>query len=164
MTPTSKFQGSGNKIVRIAETEAQQIALLANASLLADELLPRAAMKLSPLNQAAYKDDPRGGLSERQNRVKQLNSYIAMSVYNLLMELYAKLNRMAAMAADMFDDIEEGPRPLGPLGLQQFYLDMKFVICFASQGRYLSRNLRWAVNDIISKALAAFSATGMDPY
>lgn len=45
----------------------------------------------------------------------------------------------------------------------QFYLDMKFVMCFASQGRYLSRNLHRVVNEIISKAVAAFSATGMDP-
>lgn len=66
----------------------------------------------------------------------------------ILQELYVKLNRMAAIAADMFvgrerfamlllmrltetvvlwlsqdqsfwDDIEEGPRPLGHLGLQQ---------------------------------------------
>lgn len=46
----------------------------------------------------------------------------------------------------------------------QFYLDMKFVMCFAAQGRYLSRNLHRVVNDIISKAMNAFSATGMDPY
>lgn len=45
----------------------------------------------------------------------------------------------------------------------QFYLDMKFVICFASQGRYLSRILQRVVNEIISKAMAAFAATGMDP-
>lgn len=45
----------------------------------------------------------------------------------------------------------------------QFYLDMKFVICFASQGHYLSRNLHRVVNEIISKAMAAFAATGMDP-
>lgn len=45
----------------------------------------------------------------------------------------------------------------------QFYLDMKFVICFASQGRYLSRNLHRVVNEIISKAMAAFASTGMDP-
>lgn len=45
----------------------------------------------------------------------------------------------------------------------QFYFDMKFVILFASQGRYLSRNLNRAVNEIINKALAAFSATGVDP-
>lgn len=45
----------------------------------------------------------------------------------------------------------------------QFYLDMKFVICFASQGRYLSRILHRVVNEIISKAMAAFAATGMDP-
>lgn len=40
---------------------------------------------------------------------------------------------------------------------------MKFVLCFAAQGRYLSRNLHRAVNEIISKAMAAFAATGMDP-
>ncbi|KAL2516156.1 Exocyst complex component EXO84B [Forsythia ovata] len=240
MEDEASFEGSGNKIVRMAETESQQIALLANASLLADELLPRAAMKLSPLNQATYKDDPRRGLSERQNRnpeqrewkrrlvssvdrlkdsfcrqhaldlifTEEGDSYLTADIYinmdgnvdeidwfpsPIFQELYAKLNRMAAIAADMFvgrerfatlllmrltetvilwlsedqtfwDDIEEGQTPLGPLGLQQFYLDMKFVICFASQGRYLSRNLRRAVNDIISKALAAFSATGIDPY
>lgn len=45
----------------------------------------------------------------------------------------------------------------------QFYLDMKFVICFASQGRYLSRNLARVVNEIISKAMAAFATTGIDP-
>lgn len=108
-------------------------------------------------------------------------------------ELFFKLSTMASIAAEMFagkerfatllmmkltetvilwlsqdqsfwDDIEEGPRPLGPLGLQQLYLDMKFVICFASQGRYLSRNLVRVINEIISKAIAAFEATGRDPY
>lgn len=64
----ANYEGSGNKIVRMADTEAQQIALLANASLLSDELLPRAALKLSPLNQANYKDDPRRRPSDRQNR------------------------------------------------------------------------------------------------
>ncbi|KAF5184222.1 Exocyst complex component exo84b [Thalictrum thalictroides] len=68
MEDEGNLEGSGNKIVRMAETEAQQIALLANASLLADELLPRAAMKLSPVNQANLKDDPRKRASERQNR------------------------------------------------------------------------------------------------
>lgn len=67
-----------------------------------------------------------------------------------IQELFTKLNRMASIAADMFvgreryatlllmrltetviiwlsedqsfwDDIEEGPRPLGPLGLQQVF-------------------------------------------
>lgn len=68
MEEEESFEDSGNKNVRVAETEAQQIALLANASLLADELLPRAAMKLSSLNQAPYKDDNRRRTSERQNR------------------------------------------------------------------------------------------------
>ncbi|GER28342.1 exocyst complex component 84B [Striga asiatica] len=240
MQEEADFEGSGNKIIRMAENEAQQIALLANASLLADELLPRAAMKLSPLNQANYNDDSRRRPIDRQNRnpeqrewkrrlvssvdrlkdcfcrqhaldlifTEEGESYLTAHMYinmdgnmdeiewfpsPIFQELFAKLNRMAGIAADMFvgrerfatlllmrltetvilwlsedqtfwDDIEEGPRPLGPLGLQQFYLDMKFVMCFASQGRYLSRNLHRVVNDIISKALAACSATGIDPY
>ncbi|XAR49807.1 hypothetical protein NMG60_11003954 [Bertholletia excelsa] len=240
MEEEANYEGSGNKIVRMADTEAQQIALLANASLLADELLPRAAMKLTPLPQANYRDDPRRKPVDRQNRhpeqrewrrrlvasVDRLkdsfcrqhaldliftedgDSHLNADMYinmdgnvdeiewfpsPIFQELYTKLNRMASIAADMFvgrerfatlllmrltetvilwlsedhsfwDDIEEGPRPLGPLGLQQFCLDMKFVICFASQGRYLSRNLNRVVNDIISKALQAFAATGMDPY
>lgn len=239
MEEEANFEGSGNKIVRMAENEAQQIALLANASLLADELLPRAAMKVSPLNQANYKDDPRRRHSDRQNRNPEQREWkrrLVISVDRLkdtfcrqhaldliftedgdshlnadmylnmdgnvdelewfpsliFQELYSKLNRMASIAADMFvgrqrfatlllmrltetvilwlsedqsfwDDIEEGPKPLGPLGLQQFYLDMKFVICFASQGHYLSRNLHRVVNEIISKAMSAFATTGMDP-
>ncbi|KAL8458835.1 hypothetical protein ACS0TY_036370 [Phlomoides rotata] len=240
MEEESNFEGSGNKIVRMAETEAQQMTLLANASLLADELLPRAAVKLSPSPQVNYKEDLRRRPIDRQNRnpeqrewkrrlsnsvdrlkdsfcrqhaldlifTEEGDSYLTADTYinmygnadeiewfpsPIFQDLYAKLNRMVGLAADMFagrerfatlllmrltetvilwlsedqtfwDDIEEGPRPLGPLGLQQFYLDMKFVMCFASQGRYLSRNLHRVINDIISKAIAAFSATGMDPY
>ncbi|CAM8903974.1 unnamed protein product [Rhodiola kirilowii] len=239
MEEEGNFEGSANKIIRMAETEAQQLALLANASLLADELLPRAAMKLSPFNQANQKDDPRRRPTDRQNRHPEQREWkrrLASSVDRLkdsfcrqhaldlifseegdsnltadmyidmngnadeiewfpspiFQELFLKLYRLANLAGDMFigrerfatlllmrltetvilwlsedqsfwDDIYEGPRPLGPLGLQQFYLDMKFVLCFASQGRYLSRNLNRVVNDIISKAMEAFSATGIDP-
>ncbi|KAL6496889.1 Exocyst complex component exo84b [Orobanche gracilis] len=265
MEEEANFEGSGNKIVRMAETEAQQIALLANASLISDELLPRAAMKLSPFSQ--YNDDSRIRPLDRQNRnpeqrewkrrlvncvdrlkdsfcrqyaldlifTEEGDSYLSADMYinmdgntdeikrfpspifqflcashlsgaclalrlapqamesRIALELYAKLNRVAGIAAEMFvgrerfvtlllmrltetvilwlsedqtfwDDIEEGPSPLGPLGLRQFYLDMKFVMCFASQGRYLSRNLHRVVNDIISKASTAFSSTCMDPY
>jgi hypothetical protein len=71
-------------------------------------------------------------------------------LYASIQELFVKLNRMASIAAEMFvgrerfatlllmrltetvilwlsedqsfwDDIEEGPRPLGPLGIQQVY-------------------------------------------
>lgn len=68
MEEEADFEGSGNKIVRMAETDEQQIALLANASLLADELLPRAAMKLSPLTHGNFKDDTHRRPSDRQNR------------------------------------------------------------------------------------------------
>ncbi|KAE9621251.1 hypothetical protein Lal_00023684 [Lupinus albus] len=239
MEEEASFDDSGNSIVRMAETEAQQIALLANASLLSDELLPRAAMKLSTINQAAYKDDNRR-TSDRQNRhpeqrewrrrlagsvdrlkdtfcrqhaldlifTEEGDSHLTADMYInmdgnadevewlpslIFQELFIKLNRMSNIAADMFvgrerfatlllmrltetvilwlsedqtfwDDINQGPRPLGPLGLQQFYLDMKFVVSFASQGRYLSRNLQRIVNEIISKAMSAFSTTGLDPY
>ncbi|KAK1414197.1 hypothetical protein QVD17_29938 [Tagetes erecta] len=240
MEEEANYEGSGNKIVRMAETESQQMALLANASLLADELLPRAAMKLTPSVQTMYTDDFRRRPSDRQNRnpeqrewkrrlasiVDRLkdsfcrqhaldliftedgDSHLTAEMYinmdesveeiewapsPIFQELYSKLHRMSAIAAEMFigrerfstlllmrltetvilwlsedqtfwDDIVEGSMPLGPRGLQQFYFDMKFVILFASQGRYLSRNLNRAVNEIINKALAAFSATGVDPY
>lgn len=236
----ANFEGFGNKIVQMAETEAQQLALLANASLLADELLPRAAMKLAPLDQTSQRTDDLRRPTDRQNRnpeqrewkrrllstvdklkdafcrqhaldlifTEEGDSHLSADMYInmdgngddvdwfpslIFQELYAKLNRMASLAADMFegrerfatsllmrltetvilwlsgdqsfwDDIEEGPRPLGPLGLRQLYLDMRFVICFASQGRYLSRNLNRGTNEIITKAVAAFSATGLDPY
>ncbi|XP_010255764.1 PREDICTED: exocyst complex component EXO84A [Nelumbo nucifera] len=71
MEEEENMEGSGNKIVRTAETEDQQIALLANASLLAEELLPRAAMKLSPVNQSGGNDDPSKRNSERQNRLPE---------------------------------------------------------------------------------------------
>lgn len=61
------LEGSATKIVRLAETEAQQIALLANASLLADELIPRAATKLFPQNRT---ETPRK-TAERQSRVPE---------------------------------------------------------------------------------------------
>lgn len=233
----ANLEGLGNKIVRMAETETQQLALLANASLLAEELLPRAAMKLSPMYQAGM-DDSRRRVSERQNRVPEqrewkkklqrsvdrlkdsfcrqhaldliftedgdthLSAEMYISMDNsveepewapslIFQELYAKLNRMASLAADMFvgrerfatlllmrltetvilwlsedqsfwEDIEEGPKSLGPLGLQQFYLDMQFVI-LSGQGRFLSRHVHQVIVDIIERAMTAFSATGMNP-
>ncbi|KAL2932955.1 Exocyst complex component EXO84B [Bienertia sinuspersici] len=235
----ANFEGAGNKIVRMAENEAQQIALLANASLLADELLPRAAMIFSQNSQAGH-DDQHRKTSDRQNRHPELREWkrrlvslvdrlkssfcqhhtldLIFTEYGesnltadmyisvdssaediewfpspIFRELFFKLNTMASIAAEMFvgkerfatlllmkltetvilwlsqdqsfwDDIEDGPKPLGPLALQQLYLDMKFVICFASQGRYLSRNLVRIINDIIAKAIAAFQTTGRDPY
>ncbi|KAM5566613.1 exocyst complex component EXO84A [Rosa sericea] len=231
-------------IVSMAETEAQQMALLANASLLADELLPRAGMKLLPFqqgqtNRSMPEMTPRRG-SDKQSRVpdpgrewkrrlqrsvEQLrDSFCRLHALDLiftedgdtrlnaqmytcmdesvepewfpspiLQELFAKLTRMANIATDMFvgrerfatillmrltetvilwlsDDqnfwaeIEEGPRPLGPLGLQQFYLDMQFVLLFASQGRYLSRHLHQVIKNIIARAIEAVHATGIDPY
>lgn len=231
------LEGLGNKIVRMAETEDQQLALLANASLLAEELLPRAAMKLYSMN-PVRKDSLRRRGPENQNRAaeqrawkRKLNrmveklrdSFCRQHALDLIFteegdtrlsaemyidmdntvedpewvpspifqELYAKLNKMASVAADMFvgrerfatllmmrlteavmlwlsddqsfwEEVEEGPRALGPVGLQQFYLDMQFVILFG-QGRFLSRHVHQVILDIIDRAMRAFSATGMDP-
>ncbi|XVF84833.1 hypothetical protein PTKIN_Ptkin17bG0071500 [Pterospermum kingtungense] len=240
METEENLEGSGGKIVRIAENETQQMALLANASLLADELLPRAALKLLPLNQSNRVDaTPKRG-SDRQSRLPEqrewkrrlqrsldrlrdsfcrqhaleliftedgdirLNADIYLSLDGnteepewfpspIFQELFEKLTRMASIATDMFvgrerfatillmrltetvilwlsddqtfwEEIEQGPTPLGPLGLQQFYLDMEFVMIFASQGRYLSRNLQQVIKNIIERAIDAVSATGIDPY
>ncbi|KAJ4954117.1 hypothetical protein NE237_030949 [Protea cynaroides] len=239
MDEEGNLEGSGNRIVRIAETEAQQIALLSNASLLADDLLPRAAMKLSPLYQTGGQDGPPRRPSDKQNRIPEQREwkrrlqrsvdrlrdsfcrqhaldliftedgdthlsaemYISMDDADepewfpspIFQELFLKLNRMSIAAADMFvgrerfanilfmrlvetvilwlsddqtfwEEIEAGPKPLGPFGLQQLYLDMEFVILFSSQGRYLSRNLHQVIKDIITRAIEAFATTGMDPY
>jgi exocyst complex component 8 len=69
MDDEANLDGLGNKIVRMAETEEQQLALLANASLLAEELLPRAAMKLSSINQSMDDLHKRG--TDKQNRVPE---------------------------------------------------------------------------------------------
>lgn len=63
----ANLEGLGNKIVRVAETEEQQLALFANASLLAEELLPRAAMKLLSVNQTGVNDIRKKSV-DRQNR------------------------------------------------------------------------------------------------
>lgn len=71
----ANYKGAGSKIVRMADNETQQVALLANASLLADELLPRAALKLSPINQADNHDEPHRRASDRQNRHPELREW-----------------------------------------------------------------------------------------
>ncbi|CAD6344072.1 unnamed protein product [Miscanthus lutarioriparius] len=197
------LEGLGNKIVRMAETEDQQLALLANASLLAEELLPRAAMKLYSMNPVIMDSLRRRG-PEKQNQEgdTHLSAEMYINMDNtvedpewvpspIFQELYAKLNKMASAATEIFvgrerfatllmmrltetvmlwlsddqsfwEEIEEGPRALGPLGLQQFYLDMQFVIFFG-QGHFLSRHVHQVILGIIDRAMRAFSATGMDP-
>lgn len=38
------------------------------------------------------------------------------------------------------------------------------MILFASQGRYLSRNLHQVIKNIIGRAIESVAATGLDPY
>ncbi|KAG8098644.1 hypothetical protein GUJ93_ZPchr0013g35647 [Zizania palustris] len=233
----ANLEGLENKNARMAETEQQQLALLANASLLAEDLLPRAAMKLSSVNQTSLDDMRKRGADKQNHAAEQRewkrklhrmvdklkdifcrqhtldlifteegDNHLSAEMYInmddtveepewvpslVFQELYAKLNRMASIAADMFvgrerfatllmmrltdtvilylsenqsfwQEIEEGPKALGPLGLQQFYLDMQFVILFG-KGRFLSRHVHGVILDIIERVMAAFSATGMNP-
>lgn len=71
MENEENLEGSGGKIVRMAENESQQMALLANASLLADELLPRSAMKLLPLSQSNRVEATPKRASDRQSRLPE---------------------------------------------------------------------------------------------
>lgn len=230
-------EGIGTSIVKVAETEAQQVALLANALLLADEFLPRAASKLLPTavneepcrrdidrqNRAAEQREWKKRLQRSVDRLKdtfcrqhtlelifteegdiRLNAQIYTRLDScteepewfpspIFQELFIKLTQIATLASDMFagrerfatmllmrltetvvlwlsddqnfwEEIEQGAKPLGPFGLQQFYLDIEFVILFASQGRYLSRNLQQVAKNIIARAIDAVSASGVDPY
>ncbi|CAJ2666677.1 unnamed protein product [Trifolium pratense] len=231
---TENLEGTGHKIVKIAETETQQIALLANAILLADELLPRAVIKLS--HSTKGDDDSRRRASDIQRPPEQrelkkklqrevdrlrdsfcrqhalelifaedgeplLNAQMYLSMEQkgersdsfpsgIFQELFIRLTGVASIAADVFvgrerfatillmrlaetvilwlsddqafwEDIETGP--LGPLGLQQLYLDMQFVMIFSAQGRYLSRHLHQAIKNIIGRAIDAVAASGLDP-
>ncbi|KAK2636311.1 hypothetical protein Ddye_031103 [Dipteronia dyeriana] len=227
-------------IIRLAETETQQVALLANASLLADELLPRAALKLLPSSQSNRVDMTPRRASDRQNLLPEHREWkrklqrlvdrlrdsfcrqhaldliftedgdirLNGQIYTIMddsteepewfpspifQEFFCKLTRTAVIVTDMFVgrersatillmrmtetvilwlsedqsfwvEIEEGPKPLGPLGLQQFYLDMEFVMLFSSEGRYLSRNLQQVIKNIIERAIDVVAATGIDPY
>ncbi|KAL9328142.1 hypothetical protein ACSQ67_003145 [Phaseolus vulgaris] len=220
----------GHRIVKLAETEAQQIALLANAILLADELLPRAVFKLSHSTKG---DESQRKGSEKQRELKKrlqrevdhlrdsfcrqhalelifteegearLNALIYLGMDGnveqpewfpspIFQEIFAKLTEVASIAADVFvgrerfatvllmrlaetvvlwlsddqafwEEVETGSTPLGPIGLQQLYLDMQFVMIFSSQGRYLSRHLHQAIKNIIERAINALAATGLDP-
>ncbi|KAH6815675.1 Vps51/Vps67 family of vesicular protein [Perilla frutescens var. frutescens] len=234
---TDNLESTGRRIVGMAESETQQVALLANGVLLADELLPRATIKLCSTIRG--EDQSQRG-SDRNNRapeqrevkkrlqrsVEQLRDsfcrqhaleliftedggvrlsadmYISMDESKeepewfpspIYQELFAKLTRLGSIASDVFvgrerfttimlmrltetvilwfsedqnfwDEIEGAQRPLGPLGLQQFYLDMEFVILFASQGRYLSRNLHQVMKNVIARAIEAVQANNIDPY
>ncbi|GAB2227567.1 hypothetical protein Droror1_Dr00009390 [Drosera rotundifolia] len=233
---------TGSPNVKQAVTEAQQLALLANALMLADELIPRATSRLFPSAQASRRDNELGrrGSSDRLNRLseqrewkkrlqKSIESlrdsfcrqhalellftedgdvrlsprmYTKLDGYaeepewfpsGIFQELFVKLTQIASTAFDMFigrerfsttllmrltetvilwlsedqtfwEEIEQGPKPLGPLGLQQFYLDMEFVVLFSSQGRYFSRNLQQVAKTVIGRAIDAVAATGVDPY
>ncbi|KEH44235.1 exocyst complex component 84B [Medicago truncatula] len=232
---TENLESTGHKIVKIAETEKQQIALLANAILLADELLPRAVIKLS---HGTKGDDSHKRVSDKQRPPEQrelkkrlqrevdrlrdsfcrqhaleliftedgiplLNAQMYLDMEEkgeipewfpspIFQELFVKLTGVAGIASDVFvgrerfatillmrlaeavilwlsDDqdfwanVETGQTPLGPLGLQQLYLDMQFVMIFSSQGRYLSRHLHQAIKNIIGRAIDAVAATGLDP-
>ncbi|KAK7367981.1 hypothetical protein VNO80_10002 [Phaseolus coccineus] len=220
----------GHRIVKIAETEAQQIALLANAILLADELLPRAVFKLSHSTKG---DESHRKGADKQRELKKrlqrevdhlrdsfcrqhalelifteegearLNALIYLGMDGnveqpewfpspIFQEIFAKLTEVASTAADVFvgrerfatvllmrlaetvvlwlsddqafwEEVETGSTPLGPIGLQQLYLDMQFVMIFSSQGRYLSRHLHQAIKNIIERAINALAATGLDP-
>lgn len=143
MEEEANIEGSGNKIVRMAETEAQQIALLANASLLADELLPRAAMKLSPLNQATNNDDPRRR-SDRQNRHPEQREWKRRLVSSVdrLKDTFCRQHALdliftedgdSHLTADMYinmdgnvDELEWGPSPIFQV-FMDFYCRTKIL-------------------------------------
>ncbi|KAG8366248.1 hypothetical protein BUALT_Bualt17G0056700 [Buddleja alternifolia] len=163
---TENLEGSGRRIVNMAESETQQIALLANALWLADELLPRATLKLSSTNRS---DDPsrRGAVCEVNTGSQHCIGYVVgreRFATILLMRLTETVILWLSDDQSFWDEIEAGPKPLGPLGLQQFYLDMEFVILFSSQGRYLSRNLHQVMKNIIGRAIEAVQANKIDPY
>ncbi|KAG6397724.1 hypothetical protein SASPL_143894 [Salvia splendens] len=206
------LEGGGRRIVGMAETETQQVALLANAvgdpdrktrppeqrelkkrlqrsvEQLRDSFCSQHALELIVTEDGGIHLSAEMYLSLDEN--KEEPEWFPSPIYQ---ELFAKLTRLGSIASDVFvgrerfatillmrltetvilwfsvdqnfwDEIEGSQRPLGPLGLQQFYLDMEFVILFASQGRYLSRNLHQVMKNVIARAIEAVKANNIDPY
>jgi len=58
--------------------------------------------------------------------------------------------------------IEDDSASLSPFGLQQFILDMRFVSQIAKSGCYSSRHIIQSVSSIITRAISAFTARGID--
>jgi len=111
------FESSCNKIVQMAETEANQLALLANASLLADELLPRAAMKLS-LDQTGQRTDDLRRPLDRQNRNPEQREWKRrlLSTVDKLKDAFCRQHALdlifteegdSHLSADMYINIDE---------------------------------------------------------
>ncbi|CAM8934285.1 hypothetical protein QQ045_013910 [Rhodiola kirilowii] len=59
--------------------------------------------------------------------------------------------------------IEDDSIALQPLGLQQLFLDMHFTVEIARFAGYPSRTVHQLVSAIIARAIASFSARGIDP-
>jgi hypothetical protein len=111
MDDEANLDGLGNKIVRMAETEEQQLALLANAALLAEELLPRAAMKLSSINQSNM-DDLRKRGTDKQNRVPEQrewkrDSFCRQHALELIFTDEGDTHLSAEMYINMDNTVEE---------------------------------------------------------
>eukprot|EP00250_Pteridium_aquilinum_P009650 c18827_g1_i1 orf=951-3221(-) len=218
-----------HKIVKSAESESQQLGLLANASALADDVLPRAAVKLlrtPDRTTAASSRTPE--LREWRRRWQRMvdklrdhycrqqvvdlmftedeanfsvyfylnleddNAYLEPLPSPIFQQLFFRLNKLSHVAAEVmagrermtamllmrlvetfvifisddqefWEEMEDGHKTLGQAGLQQFVLDMQFVIQVASHGRYLTRHIKAVIADIITRAVEAFSRTGLDP-
>lgn len=69
--------------VRAAASESQQLALLANASALADELLPRAASKLVPggMQTVMSRDDLRSATRRGRDRDQGKKQLVSAEIY-----------------------------------------------------------------------------------
>ncbi|KAL2904268.1 Exocyst complex component EXO84A, partial [Bienertia sinuspersici] len=97
--------GLGVLMVKVAETEAQQLALLANALLLADECLPRAAAKLLPSNQvdrlrdSFYRQHALELIFIDDDGYAEEPEWFTSSIFQ---ELYMRLSQIASLASEMF--------------------------------------------------------------
>nr|XP_009409892.1 PREDICTED: exocyst complex component EXO84C isoform X1 [Musa acuminata subsp. malaccensis] len=64
---------------------------------------------------------------------------------------------------EFWDVFKDDSAQLQPLGLQQLILDMHFIVEIAVCGGYSSRNVHQLVSAVITRAIGAFSAKGIDP-
>ncbi|KAH9318667.1 hypothetical protein KI387_020436, partial [Taxus chinensis] len=226
-----------------AGTEAQQLALLGNASVLADELIPLSVSKIWE-QQTENQEDPSKTSPGTQDQLVSLpielrdwrrhlqravdrlrdhfcRQYVLGLIYSRegnvqltgstylngksedlfwdsdalpslsFQALFTKLNQLAQLAdivlvgrdkvvkhlltrltetvliwlsndQDFWEVIEDDAALLTPFGLQQFILDMHFIIQIANSGGYSSRHMHQIVPTIRARAINVFSTRGID--
>lgn len=112
---TENLESTGRRIVGMAETETEQVALLANGVLLADELLPRATIKLCSTIRGEDQSQRGPDRNNRAPEQRELKKRLQRSVEQLrdsfcrqhALDLIVTEDGGVRLSADMYISMDE---------------------------------------------------------